>query len=126
MAELLGKMTAEVQALYDADAKKHPWLKNITMSDDELRERIDYYTRKGMTVKLFEQKFKRHYNWVYLAQIKHFLTTGEVVCYDYDYVDAESELVICDIRTADGASEETIDAVMEGEKKYKFRGTQKN
>lgn len=119
-------MTAEELALYDADAKRHPWLKNITMTDDELRERIEHYTSKGMTIKLFEQQFERHYNRIYLAQIKHFLTTGEMVFYDYDYIDAESELVICDLMMSDGASQKTIDAVMEGEEKYQFREYKKS
>jgi len=28
---ILGKMSPEVQALYDADAEKDPWLMNITI-----------------------------------------------------------------------------------------------
>ena len=30
MAKILGNMTAEVQALYDAEAEKHSWLKDTT------------------------------------------------------------------------------------------------
>ena len=35
MGKIFRDMTAEEQAYYDEDSKKFPWLKTITMSDDE-------------------------------------------------------------------------------------------
>lgn len=122
MAKILREMTVEEQALYDADAEKHPWLKNITMTDDEMCERIDHYKYEGYTKeRLFSHMFNHHYSWVYMAKFKHFLTTGEWVEYDSDYIDAQTEYVVMDIMIADEASEETIKAVMNGKKKYQFR-----
>ena len=122
MAKILRDMTAEEQALYDADAQNHPWLKNITMTDDEMCERIDHYKYEGYTKeRLFSHMFNHHYSWVYMAKFKHFLTTGEWVEYDFDYIDAQTEYVVMEIMIADGASEETIKAVKNGKKKYQFR-----
>lgn len=122
MAKILRDMTAEEQALYDADAQNHPWLKNITMTDDEMCERIDHYKHEGYTEeRLFNHMFNLHYSWVYMAKFKHFLATGEWVYYDHDYIDIQTEYVVIDIMIADGASEETIKAVMDGKEKYQFR-----
>ena len=35
MGKILRDMTAGEQAFYDEDSKKFPWLKTITMSDDD-------------------------------------------------------------------------------------------
>ena len=43
MAKIIRDMNAEEQAFYDSDAKRHPWLKSITMTDDELRTLLDKY-----------------------------------------------------------------------------------
>ena len=35
MGKIFRDMTAEEQAYYDEESKKFPWLKTVTMSDDE-------------------------------------------------------------------------------------------
>lgn len=120
MATILGNMTAEVQALYDAEAEKHSWLKDTAMSDDEFCERLDHYLGDGFSEHLFSHRFNKHYSWVFMAQIKYFLTTGSLVNYDYDYLDSQAEYVVLQIMKADGATDDTIHSVLNGKAKYQF------
>ena len=81
MGKIFRDMTAEEQAYYDEDSKKFPWLKTITMSDDEFLACYERDLGKGMAAICFHSLWNKHYSWVCLAILKHFYETGEFVHY---------------------------------------------
>ena len=121
MGKILRDMNAEEQAFYDSDAKRHPWLKSITMTDDELRTLLDKYLPDGYSPFLFNPLWNRHYSWVFMAKIKYFLETGEFVLYDEAYLDGQADWILTQIMAGDGADGATIDDVLCGRKKYTFK-----
>ena len=100
MGKILRDMTAGEQAFYDEDSKKFPWLKTITMSDDDFFACFERDLGKGETALWFHDIWNRHYSWVVLAKFKHFYETGAFVHYDWDYVDIQTEATIQDILIA--------------------------
>ena len=97
MGKIFRDMTAEEQAYYDEDSKKFPWLKTITMSDDEFLACYERDLGKGMAAICFHSLWNKHYSWVCLAILKHFYETGEFVHYDWDYTDGQMEGIIQEI-----------------------------
>ena len=79
MGKIYRDMTADEQWFYDQDCKKFPWLKTVTMSDDEFVANIERDRGKGRAALWFDDLWNRHYSWVFLAVIKHFYETGEFV-----------------------------------------------
>ena len=116
MATFLRDMNEQEQALYDRDAIRYPWLKSITMTDDEMRIRLDQYF----------DLWNLHYTWVYMAKIKYFLETGEYVLYDMGYLDGQADYIISQIMEADGADKDTIFDVLCRKKKYTFKQSVSN
>lgn len=114
-------MTKEEQAFFDADAQKHPWLKEATMTDSELRARLDGYFYDGYTDKLFTPAWNLHYDKVFAAKLKYFLSTGKYVFYDTDYIDGQTDWVVSQIMKREGADEDTITEVLNGNAAYKFK-----
>ena len=57
MGMIFRDMTAEEQAYYDEDSKKFPWLKTITMSDDEFLACYERDLGKGIC----HQKEENHW-----------------------------------------------------------------
>ena len=68
----------------------------------------------------FHDLWNRHYSWVVLAKFKHFYETGELVHYDWDYVDIQTEATIQDILIAWGADRQTENDVLDGKAKFDF------
>lgn len=126
MATFLRDMNEQEQALYDRDAIRYPWLKSITMTDDEMRIRLDQYFYEGYTEKIFLDLWNLHYTWVYMAKIKYFLETGEYVLYDMGYLDGQADYIISQIMEADGADKDTIFDVLCRKKKYTFKQSVSN
>ena len=120
MGKILRDMTAQEQAFYDEDSKKFPWLKTITMSDDEFFACFERDKGKGITALLFHHLWNKHYSWVYLAVLKHFYETGEFVHYDWDYTDSQTEYLIQDIMEAWGADLQTEKNVLSCKSKFDF------
>jgi hypothetical protein len=120
MGKIYRDMTAEEQALYDEDSNKFPWLKTITMSDDEFFACIERDKGKGIAALLFHHLWNRHYSWVFLAILKHFYETGEFIHYDWNYMDSQTEYLIQEIMLAWGADWQTIDDVLDGKAKFDF------
>lgn len=120
MGKILRDMTAQEQAFYDEDSKKFPWLKTITMSDDEFFACLERDRGKGITALLFHDFWNKHYSWVFLAVIKHFYETGEFVHYDWDYTDTQTEGLIQDIMKAWGADSQTENDVLDCKAKFDF------
>lgn len=120
MGFILREMTAEEQALYDEDSKTFPWLKTITMSDDEFFACYERDLGKGATALGFKHLWNKHYSWVCLAILKHFYETGEYVHYDWGYTDAQMQGTIQDIMMAWGADNETENDVLSCMAKFDF------
>ena len=114
-------MTSEEQESFDRDARRHAWLKEATMTDAELRARLDKYFYDGYTDKILSSGWRFHYDKVYSAKLKYFLSTGNYMFYDEGYIDGQSEYVISEIMKRDGADTETIDEVLNGKATYKFK-----
>lgn len=120
MGKIYRDMTADEQWFYDQDSKKFPWLKTVTMSDDEFVANIERDRGKGRAALWFDDLWNRHYSWVFLAVIKHFYETGEFVHYDWDYIDTQSECLIQEIMEAWGADDKTSDDVLDCKAKFDF------
>ena len=120
MGKIFRDMTAEEQAYYDEDSKKFPWLKTITMSDDEFLACYERDLGKGMAAICFHSLWNKHYSWVCLAILKHFYETGEFVHYDWDYTDGQMEGIIQEIMQAWGADLQTENAVLDCKEKFDF------
>ena len=120
MGKILRDMTAGEQAFYDEDSKKFPWLKTITMSDDDFYACFERDLGKGETALWFHDIWNRHYSWVVLAKFKHFYETGAFVHYDRDYVDIQTEATIQEILIAWGADRQTENDVLDGKAKFDF------
>ena len=100
MGKIFRDMTSEEQAYYDEESKKFPWLKTVTMSDDEFFACFERDLGKGMAAICFHSLWNKHYSWVCLAILKHFYETGEFVHYDWDYTDGQMEGTIQEIMKA--------------------------
>ena len=120
MGKIFRDMTAEEQAYYDEDSKKFPWLKTITMSDDEFLACYERDLGKGMAAICFHSLWNKHYSWVCLAILKHFYETGEFVHYDWDYTDGQMEGIIQEIMQAWGADLQTENDVLDCKAKFDF------
>ena len=120
MGKIFSDMTAEEQAYYDEDSKKFPWLKTITMSDDEFFACFERDLGKGAAALWFNHLWNKHYSWVFLAILKHFYETGEFVHFDWDYTDSQSEGVLWDIMIAWGADLQTGGDVLSCRAKFDF------
>ena len=120
MGKIFRDMTAEEQAYYDEDSKKFPWLKTITMSDDEFFACFERDLGKGSAALWFNHLWNKHYSWVFLAILKHFYETGEFVHFDWDYTDSQAEGVLWDIMIAWGADLQTGGDVLSRKIKFDF------
>ena len=120
MGKIFRDMTAEEQAYYDEESKKFPWLKTVTMSDDEFFACFERDLGKGSAALWFNHLWNKHYSWVFLAILKHFYETGEFVHFDWDYTDSQTEGVLWDIMTAWGADLQTGGDVLSRKIKFDF------
>ena len=100
MGKIFRDMTAEEQAYYDEESKKFPWLKTVTMSDDEFFACFERDLGKGSAALWFNHLWNKHYSWVFLAILKHFYETGEFVHFDWDYTDSQTEGVLSSLTSA--------------------------
>ena len=120
MGKIFRDMTAEEQAYYDEESKKFPWLKNVTMSDDEFFVFLERDLGRGSAALMFNHLWNKHYSWVFLAILKHFYETGEYVHFDWDYTDGQSEYIILEIMKSWGADQQTMDDVLDCKAKFDF------
>ena len=120
MGKIFRDMTAEEQAYYDEDSKKFPWLKTVTMSDDEFFACFERDLGKGSAALWFNHLWNKHYSWVFLAVLKHFYETGEFVHFDWDYTDSQTEGVLWDIMIAWGADLQTGGDVLSRKIRFDF------
>ena len=120
MGKIFRDMTAEEQAYYDEESKKFPWLKTVTMSDDEFFACFERDLGKGSAALWFNHLWNKHYSWVFLAILKHFYETGEFVHFDWDYTDSQTEGVLWDIMIAWGADLQTGSDVLSRKIKFDF------
>ena len=102
MGQILRNMTPKEQAMYDAYVKERPWLADVTMSDDELREKISKDLGDDFLGRWFYYLWNDHWNWVALAQFKYFYQTGMYKPLAEDYPDSQIEDVIMRILFARG------------------------
>ena len=105
-------MTDAERSLYERECEKHPWMKEVRMSDDEVRQTFDRDLGEGSTDKQFARLYRDHWSWVCLAVLKHFYETGEFVILNEDYLDGQNENVVMHIMKSRGADWDTVKDVI--------------
>lgn len=120
MGKILRDMTVAEQAFYEQDCKIFPWLKTVTMSDDEFFACYERDLGKGSAALSFNHLWNKHYSWICLAILKHFYETGEYVHYDWGYTDAQMEGTVQEIMKAWGADLQTENDVLSCKTKFDF------
>lgn len=118
MGPLLRDITPRVQRMYDAFVKEHPWLADVTMSDDELREMISKDMGADYLDRWFHTPWNDHWDWVALDMFKYFYQTGTHKPIGNGYVDGNLEYEIMMILDARGVHGADMEAIVYGGQKY--------
>lgn len=120
MDQIIREMNDQELRMYERECEERPWMKEVSMTDDEFRQRLDRDLGEGSAAKLFGNLYRDHWSWVCLAVFKYFYQTGEYKHLGEDYLDGQNDNVISHIMQAQAADSATVNDVLCGKKRFDF------
>ena len=120
MGQILREMNEHERELYEKEEERHPWMKTVTMTDDEFREAFDRDLGLGATFLHTIRLYNDHWSWVWLCYMKHFYETGEFHSFDNGYFDGQNDWDLIRIMRAHGADNDTLNGVLCQKFPFKF------
>lgn len=113
--DILPEMNEAERTLYEFECKQRPWMNHVSMTDEELRSRLDADLGEGYTDKLFAHRYNDHWSWVCLAVFKSFYESGVYHRLNIDYLDGQNECDIMKILKQRGLTWPEVEEIMNRE-----------
>ena len=113
MGQILRDMTELECRGYDDFCKDHPWLAEVTMTDDELKARMDHDIGKKYLEYFSGVPYSDHWSWVCIGVWKHFYEHNEFAETGSNYIDGQNEHVVDMILQAHGLEWDDITVLEE-------------